>query len=331
MKQIRVAWGDITKLPCDGIVSLSEIDSSGLIEPNGLISKLAGPELLEEYNEIEETNGIRVTEGYRLTAKYVIHTNWEYTEEFNEKVEGQLVRYYESIMNAAKMKCIKCLAIPTLKIGNSRDSLSEGIGMAVQSVCDWIKKNRCSMEVVFCAETRDEFELYQIFYPVCSWGNEHKFENIVMDVIEQIGNTKPLDTREKALAVVKDMLGKALKTKKEKVIQAYRRLEYEISTATDKEYDLLYNQCQRMIGEDSTVSSESFEIGAIRQAFKSDMNILTKDLVCEFFDIPEKEAKKILNDLVNMNYIKIRYFEGDLVVYSILISKEDFYLIHGEY
>ena len=330
MKQIRVAWGDITKLPCDGLVSLDKKDSSGLIEPNEFISKLAGPELVEEYNKLEKTDGVRVTEGYRLRAKYVIHTNWEYTEEFNEKIEEQLVRYYESIMNAAKMKCIKCLAIPTLKIGNSRDSLSEGIGMAVQSVCDWIKKNRCSMQVVFCAETREEFELYQIFYPVCSWGNERKFNNIVMAEIENIGNTKTLNTREKALSVVKDMLGKALETKKEKVIQAYRRLEYEISTATDKEYDLLYNQCQRMLDEDSTVSSESFEIGAIRQAFKSDMNILTKDMVCEFFDIPEKEAKKILKDLVNMNYIKICDYEGDLILYSILISKEDFYLIHGD-
>ncbi len=330
MKQIRVAWGDITKLPCDGLVSLAKNDSSGVLEPNELISNLAGPELWKEYNELEETNGIRVTEGYRLTAKYVIHTNWENTEEFNEKLEDQLIQYYESIMNAAKMKCIKCLAIPTLKIGNSRDSLSEGIGMAVQTVCDWIKKNRCGMQAVFCAETREEFELYQIFYPVCSWSNEHKFENIVMDVIEHLGNTKALNTREKAVAVVNDMLGKALETKKEKVIQAYRRLEYEISTATDKEYDLLYNQCQRMLGEDSTVSSENFEIGAIRQAFKSEMNILTKDMVCEFFDVPEKEAKKILKDLVNMNYIKIRYYEGDLIVYSILISKEDFYLIHGE-
>lgn len=330
MKQIRVAWGDITKLPCDGLVSLDKKDSSGLIEPNEFISKLAGPELVEEYNKLEKTDGVQVTEGYRLRAKYVIHTNWENTEEFNEKIEEQLVRYYESIMNAAKMKCIKCLAIPTLKIGNSRDSLSEGIGMAVQSVCDWIKKNRCSMQVVFCAETREEFELYQIFYPVCSWGNERKFNNIVMDEIENIGNTKTLNTREKALSVVKDMLGKALETKKEKVIQAYRRLEYEISTATDKEYDLLYNQCQRMLDEDSTVSSESFEIGAIRQAFKSDMNILTKDMVCEFFDIPEKEAKKILKDLVNMNYIKICDYEGDLILYSILISKEDFYLIHGD-
>ena len=329
MKQIRVAWGDITKLPCDGLVSFAKKNAKGVMQPNARISRLAGPELLKEYKRLEDDEDVRVTAGYRLTAKYVFHTNWEDTEEFNEVIEGRLVQYYESIMQAAVMKRIKCLAIPTIRIGCTRDSLSEGIGMAVQSVCDWIKKNRRSIEVVFCAETKEEFELYQIFYPVCSWSREEKFEKIVIDMIEQLGKTKALDTRGKALLVIKDMLSDALKTKRERVIQAYRRLEYEISTATDTEYELLCKQCQRIAEEVNEVRAESYEIGAIRQAFKEDKNTLNKDMVCSFFDISEVEADKILHNLVGMNYVKIDDYDGALTIYGILIPKGDFYLIHG--
>lgn len=331
MKDIRVAWGDVTKVNCEGVVSLIDNVWIDGLQPNKRIADLAGDGLKEEFSSLGyfDVGEARITKGYNLSASYVIHVICASEQSLREDEKKYLESCYENVLLAAREKSIKRLAIPTLKADEKQMSLGESIQTAVRYVYEWKKKNHCDMEIVFCAETKEEFESYQMFYPICSWESDEDFERKVMLLIGHLGDQKELDAQAKAAVKAEEMLEKAKSVNDEKLIQLFKRLVYELNTTTDEEYRLFYHHCQKLLNLKKIFSDEQLELKALRRAFETETSFITLETICDFFKANKKNALKALAELIKMNYIKLD--GGGELVYKILIPKEEFYLMHGDW
>ena len=331
MKDIRVAWGDVTKVNCEGVVSLIDNVWMDGLQPNKRIADLAGDGLKEEFSSLGyfDVGEARITKGYNLSARYVIHVICASGQSLREDEKKYLESCYENVLLTAQEKSIKSLAIPTLKADEKQMSLGKSIQTAVRYVYEWKKKNHCDMEIVFCAETKEEFELYQIFHPICSWESDKDFEHKVMLLIGHLGDQKELDTQAKAAVKAEEMLKKAKSVNDEKLIQLFRRLVYELDATTDEEYRLFYQHCQKLLNLKKILSDEELELKALRRAFETKSSFITLETICDFFKVNKKNALKAIAKLIKMNYVK---FDGSgELVYRILIPEEEFYLIHGDW
>ena len=162
MRQIVVACGDIARLPCDGIVCLSRRTPDGLVELNERMASLAGSDMVKEFTAVYSLcqGDVLVTEGHNFPVRCIIHCLWEPVE--GEDLEEKMAKCYAEILRIATAHEVELLAIPTIKCGEDYKGLSEGIGMAVECANDWFEENSSDVEIVFCAETKEEMELYQI-------------------------------------------------------------------------------------------------------------------------------------------------------------------------
>lgn len=157
MTEIKVLKGDITKLQVDAIVNAANKTLLGGGGVDGAIHRAAGRDLVEECRTLNgcETGRSKITKGYKLPAKYVIHTVGPVWYGGSKNERELLKSCYQTTLNLAKEYNIKSIAFPAISCGIYHFPIDEACKIAFETVKDFIQKNDCIEEVIFC-DIKDE-------------------------------------------------------------------------------------------------------------------------------------------------------------------------------
>ncbi|KAJ5930117.1 ADP-ribose glycohydrolase MACROD2 [Penicillium verhagenii] len=120
-----VSWlqGDITKLKVDGIVNAANRDLGGGSGVNGVIQRVAGPQLLQDCQKLGgcETGDAKCTLAYNLPCERVIHTVGPiYGQEYRKdpaRPEELLRSCYRRCLELAVDRGIKSIAFSCISTG----------------------------------------------------------------------------------------------------------------------------------------------------------------------------------------------------------------------
>lgn len=166
--KIQIKQCDITTLAVDAIVNPANSGLQGGGGVDGVIHRVAGPELKEECAML---NGCRVgmakiTRSYRLPAKTIIHTVGPKDEN-----PEMLARCYENSLNLLRRNKLRTIAFPCIATGGYGYPKEEAAHVALGSVRKWLEKN-CDYvdKIIFCVFTEQDRSVYHnlahIYFPV---------------------------------------------------------------------------------------------------------------------------------------------------------------------
>lgn len=183
--KIALWQGDITTLKIEAIVNAANLQMLGCFIPNhrcidNAIHTGAGMQLRQvchEYmetkrkqqpNYIEPTGGAVITPAYNLPSQYVIHTVGPIVyDELTAIHIKDLQSCYESVLNIAIEKGIRCLAFCCISTGEFCFPNREAAEIAVATVIKSIEQHPSAFDkIVFNVYKDEDFEIYkQIFLP----------------------------------------------------------------------------------------------------------------------------------------------------------------------
>lgn len=160
--RISLIEGDITKLEVEAVVTAANEALCGGGGVDGAIHRAAGPGLLEECRTLGICNPgeAKITGAYLLPAKYIIHTVgpvWE----GGEYDEAEVLRScYESSLQLARENSVGTIAFPCIATGVYSFPKDLACRIAVKTISDWLAKNECPQEVIFCCFEEEDAEIY---------------------------------------------------------------------------------------------------------------------------------------------------------------------------
>lgn len=171
-----VLWrGDITTLAADAIVNAANDRLLGCFIPHhrcidNAIHSAAGIQLRLECNEIMQAQGhaepsgqAKITRGYNLPARYLLHTVGPIiADQVTEEHKRQLASCYTACLNlAAQHSDIRSVSFCCISTGEFRFPRELAAEIAVQTVCDWMKRSHGRIEkVVFNMFTQEDHDIY---------------------------------------------------------------------------------------------------------------------------------------------------------------------------
>ncbi len=162
LNRIHIKQGDITKEPADAIVNAANPSLLGGGGVDGAIHRAAGPKLLEECRTLGGCGHgeARITRGYNLPAKHVIHTPGP-VYKGGSKGERHILRnsYYNS-MRLAKENKLKSIAFPAISAGVYGYPLEEACNVAVDTVIEFMDKEKYHIDVYFILFDAKNYNLY---------------------------------------------------------------------------------------------------------------------------------------------------------------------------
>ena len=163
MDRIKLIKGDITKLKTDAIVNAANTSLLGGGGVDGAIHRAAGPQLLEECRTLNgcKTGDAKITGGYKLPAKYVIHTVGPVWYDGLHDEPQLLVSCYKRSLEVALENGLKSIAFPNISTGVYHFPKSKAVLIALETVNDFLKKNKQIEEVIFCTFDDENYSLYQ--------------------------------------------------------------------------------------------------------------------------------------------------------------------------
>lgn len=167
MTQIKVLKGDITTLEVDAIVNAANSSLLGGGGVDGAIHRKGGKKILEECMLIREKQGgcktgeaVYTTAG-NLQAKYVIHTVGPVWCGGIRKEAQLLKNCYINSLDLAMELGVERIAFPNISTGVYRYPKKEAAEIAVNTVRDFLEKEKTDIEVIFVCFDEENFELYK--------------------------------------------------------------------------------------------------------------------------------------------------------------------------
>lgn len=169
---ISIWKGDITTINCDAIVNACNGYLLGCFIPNhncidNVIHSYAGMQLRRECNDIMKGNilengNVVLTKGYNLPCKFIIQTvGPQINKIVSDKDREELKNCYLNSLKLAKENNIKSIAFPCISTGVFSFPKEEAANIAIKTVKDFIKNNKCFEHIIFNVFTNKDEEIYR--------------------------------------------------------------------------------------------------------------------------------------------------------------------------
>src|SRR5512142_1887914 len=119
LSPISLAQGDLTTFDVDAIVNAANTSLLGGGGVDGAIHRAAGPQLLEECEQIGgcPTGEARITHGYRLPARHVVHTVGPVWHGGTHHEDDLLAACYRNSLSLAREHGLRSIAFPAISTG----------------------------------------------------------------------------------------------------------------------------------------------------------------------------------------------------------------------
>lgn len=150
-RRIRLATGDISRVPADAIVNAANSDLIGGGGVDGAIHRAGGPSIMDELDRIRGSgcptgSAVRTGAG-RLPAKHVIHAvgpRWKGGLALEPEL---LASAYRASLRLAEEAGAKHVTFPSISTGVYRFPIELAAGVALDSVATFLKGEAKSVEL----------------------------------------------------------------------------------------------------------------------------------------------------------------------------------------
>lgn len=164
--KIRIMMGDITTLDVDAVVNAANPTLLGGEGVDGMIHWAAGSQLLEECRSIGgcPTGEARITGGYNLPARRIIHTVGPVYGLDGENAPRLLAACYLNSLELAVANGISTIAFPAISCGIYGYPVERACRIALDTVCDFLRKNESIEKVVFVLYSCKDYDVYMEYF-----------------------------------------------------------------------------------------------------------------------------------------------------------------------
>lgn len=165
--QIKLVFGDITKLEVDAIVNAANSSLMGGGGVDGAIHRAGGLTILAECREIVarqgrcDTGNAVITSGGNLPAKFVIHTVGPVWSGGNNNEAFLLENAYSNSLKLAVENGVETIAFPNISTGVYGFPKDKASHIAVETVTQFLSENDQIKQVYFVCFDQDNFDLYR--------------------------------------------------------------------------------------------------------------------------------------------------------------------------
>jgi O-acetyl-ADP-ribose deacetylase len=165
--RIELLQGDITQTKADAIVNAANTSLLGGGGVDGAIHRAGGPAILEECKRIHSKKGgcevgeAVITSAGNLPANYVIHTVGPIWKDGRHHENNLLASAYRSSLELAVEKGVKTVAFPNISTGAYGFPKEKAAAIAVQTVKDFLQRDKELEKVIFVCFDQQNYHLYQ--------------------------------------------------------------------------------------------------------------------------------------------------------------------------
>jgi O-acetyl-ADP-ribose deacetylase (regulator of RNase III) len=161
--QVRIEFGDITRLAVDVIVNAANPSLLGGGGVDGAIHRTAGPELLAECRALGgcPPGEARLTGGYRLPARHVIHTVGPIWRGGKAGEAEILANCYRSCLTIARDRRFGAIAFPAIATGVYGFPRDPAASIAVAEVRAHLMAHEIPATVIFACFDEATREAYR--------------------------------------------------------------------------------------------------------------------------------------------------------------------------
>ena len=166
MERVRLLKGDITTLLVDAVVNAANSSLLGGGGVDGAIHRAGGPAIMQACSEIGfcPTGEAVITTGGNLPAKFVIHAVgpvWQ-SGDFDES--DFLQKAYTNSLILALKNGITSIAFPNISTGIYGFPKPQAAKIAINSVLQFLNKNKTAMEIYFVCYDEENFRIYESLF-----------------------------------------------------------------------------------------------------------------------------------------------------------------------
>lgn len=166
-RRIRLAQGDITKVPVDAMANAANSALAGGGGVDGAIHRAGGPSLMQELETVRPLGGLPpgqavVTGAGRLPAKFVFHTVGPVFRGGNSGEPEALASCYRSCLALAESRECRSISFPAISTGVYGYPAKDAAEIAFREVLEFLlEKAHVVEEVVFVQYGPDAFDIYE--------------------------------------------------------------------------------------------------------------------------------------------------------------------------
>jgi O-acetyl-ADP-ribose deacetylase (regulator of RNase III) len=166
--QIKLIFGDITKLEVDAIVNAASSSLMGGGGVDGAIHRAGGPQILAECREIVSREGrcatgeAVITSGGNLPAKYVIHTVGPIWRGGQNNEPGLLANAYRNSLKLAAEHGCETIAFPNISTGVYGFPKDKAAKIAVETVTNFLTGTDQIKHLYFVCFDEENYDFYKL-------------------------------------------------------------------------------------------------------------------------------------------------------------------------
>jgi O-acetyl-ADP-ribose deacetylase (regulator of RNase III) len=165
--RIRVARGDITRIPVDAMVNAANSALAGGGGVDGAIHRAGGPSLMQELDVIRareggcSTGSAVVTGAGKLPAKWVFHAVGPIYQNGRNGEPGLLAGCYGTCLKLAEQHGARTISFPAISTGIYGYPAEEAAEIAVREVSGFLEQSDAIDTVIFVVFDSGAEKIYQ--------------------------------------------------------------------------------------------------------------------------------------------------------------------------